>query len=318
MKKHRCLNKWLSEYDKRVKGREANAIMNCDRKHLVMQAWKRFTHNEKLIKQFMSQTYERSLKQTLIQSMQKNVIIQHFQRMMYLRIKERTEGELKRDAFSGLCAAVRLKKIQNNMRMYYLHMFQKKVIKKWREIIKTNNKKRINLIKQRAAFRERPYLAKPLLAMRNLLMFRAFRSIMLNANKRKAFQFNRQICTYSIYLRLQRKAFYALRLNAAQRFQKKKSMEIKRLMIQRRWFTYLKRVTLNQKLKRKQQTDAAIFRFLSLQRRGLVQWVSFISKMKRVKIKRQYALTLYYNRVCDKVLTTLKVNAQVKARKRRD
>ena len=40
--------------------------------------------------------------------------------------------------------------------------------------------------------------------------------------------------------------------------------------------------------------------------------------MKRVKIKRHYALTLYYNRVCDKVLTALKVNAQVKARKRRE
>ncbi len=50
MKKHRCLDKWLSEYDKRVKGHEANAIMNFDRKHLVMQAWKKFTHNEKLIK----------------------------------------------------------------------------------------------------------------------------------------------------------------------------------------------------------------------------------------------------------------------------
>ena len=62
MKKHRCLDKWLSEYDKRVKGREANAIMNFDRKHLVMQAWKRFTHNEKLVRQFKSQTYERSLK----------------------------------------------------------------------------------------------------------------------------------------------------------------------------------------------------------------------------------------------------------------
>jgi len=81
-----------------------------------------------------------------------------------------------------------------------------------------NNKKRLDLIKQRAAFLNRPYLAKPLLAMRNLLMFRAFRSIMLNANKRKEFKFNKQICTYSIYLRLQRKAFYALRLNAAQRF----------------------------------------------------------------------------------------------------
>ena len=87
---------------------------------------------------------------------------------------------------------------------------------------------------------------------------------MLNAIQRKAFKFNKQICTYSIYLRLQRKAFYALRLNAAARYQKKKSKEIKRLMIQRRWFTYLKRVTEGQKLKRKHQFDASIFRFLSL------------------------------------------------------
>ena len=80
-------------------------------------------------------------------------------------------------------------------------------------------------------------------------------------------------------------------------------------MIARRWFTYLKRVTDMQKMKRKKQTDAAIFRFLSLQRRGLLQWVSFVSKMKRVNIKRHFSLTLYYNRMCDKVFTALKVNA---------
>ena len=67
--------------------------------------------------------------------------------------------------------------------------------------------------------------------MRNMLLYRAFRSIALNANKRQAFRFNRQICTFSLYLRLQRKAFYAIRLNAAQIFQKRKSKEIKRLMI---------------------------------------------------------------------------------------
>ena len=129
------------------------------------------------------------------------------------------------------------------MKLYYMHKFQKRVIACWRQTVERKNRQRINLIKQRAALEDRPYLAKPLLVMRNMLLFRAFRSIMLNANQRKEFKFNRQICTYSIYLRLQRKAFYALRLNAAARYQKKKSKEIKRLMIQRRWFTYLKRVT---------------------------------------------------------------------------
>ena len=117
------------------------------------------------------------------------------------------------------------------MMQFYLHKFQKKVIKAWRSTVAKKNFHRISLIRQRAAFHERPYLAKPLLAMRNLLVFKAFRSIMLNANRKKEFTYNKQICTYSIYLRLQRKAFYALRLNAAARYQKKKSKEIKRLMI---------------------------------------------------------------------------------------
>ena len=40
--------------------------------------------------------------------------------------------------------------------------------------------------------------------------------------------------------------------------------------------------------------------------------------MKRVKIKRHFAMTLYYNRMCDKVFTALRVNAGVKQRKRKE
>ena len=162
---------------------------------------------------------------------------------MYLRIKKRQNVDLKRDAFIALRNGIKLRAIQNNMKVYHLHKFSKRVMKSWRARVEYKNRQRLNLIKQRAALEERPYLSKPLLAMRNLLMFRASRSIMLNANTKKEFKFNRQICTYSIYLRLQRKAFYGLRLNAAARFQRKKSKEIKKLMIARRWFTYLKRVT---------------------------------------------------------------------------
>lgn len=229
-----------------------------------MQAWKKYTHDEKLVRQFRKQTYIKGLKRSGIASLQKNIVIENFQRIMFLRIKERQDAELKRNAFASLRGGLKLKAIQNNMKIYHFHKFQKRVMCAWKIVVDQKNRQRLNLIKQRAALSDKPYLAKPLLAMRNLLIFKAFRSIMLNANEKKEFKFNRQICTYSIYLRLQRKAFYGLRLNAAARYQRKKSREIKKLMIARRWFTYLKRVTQMQKLKRKRQTDAAIFRFLSL------------------------------------------------------
>ena len=63
-------------------------------------------------------------------------------------------------------------------------------------------------------------------------------------------------------------------------------------------------------------TDAAIFRFLSLQRKGLTILVSHTTKLKKAKIKNHYALTLYYNRMCDKAFTALKVNQLIKARKK--
>ena len=59
----------FTEYDRRQREREAEAIINFDRVHSVMQAWKKFTHDEKLIRQFRNQTYIRALKQSAIASL---------------------------------------------------------------------------------------------------------------------------------------------------------------------------------------------------------------------------------------------------------
>ena len=67
--------------------------------------------------------------------------------MVYKNVKLRSDYDLMRDAFAGLCAAVRLKKIQANMHNYYLLKFQKKVIKALRNVTERNNKKRLNLIR---------------------------------------------------------------------------------------------------------------------------------------------------------------------------
>ena len=47
----------------------------------------------------------------------------------------------------------------------------------WRKVTQTENKMRLHMIKMRALFLERPELAKPLLAMRNLRMYKAFRKL---------------------------------------------------------------------------------------------------------------------------------------------
>ena len=140
------MRRWVTEYDKSIKGREANAIINFDRAHMVMAAWKQYVHNNKLVRQFRDETYHRRLRRTAMESLQRNVVIKHFQGMVYRNVKTRSDGELMRDAFIGLSSAVRLRKIQNNMKQFYLHKFEKKVLRGWRSYTEIKNKRRLDLI----------------------------------------------------------------------------------------------------------------------------------------------------------------------------
>ena len=233
-----------------------------------------------------------------------------------MRLSEMHKARLMQNAFSSLSLNSKYGAISEKMRQYYLLKFKRKVTREWRAVVAQKNFFRIALIKQRAAMNQNPTLGRPLLVLRNFLMFKAFQSLVHNISKKKQIDVNSKLCTYAMYLRLIRKAFYGLRLNAAASFQKKKSKQIKRLMLQRRWFHYLKNAVAHNKALRKMSTDAAIFRFLSLQRKGLQQWVAYVARVRKQKIQRHFALTLYHNRTCDKAFTALKVNHEIKSRKR--
>ena len=110
---------------------------------------------------------------------------------MATRIAARQATELKREALKALRIGTSLSSIEERMKQFYLDQFIKKVVRAWKSHVNRQNCHRISLIRQRAAFQERPYLAKPLLAMRNILLYKAFRTIMLNANRRREVAYNR-------------------------------------------------------------------------------------------------------------------------------
>lgn len=87
-------------------------------------------------------------------------------------------------------------------------------------------------------------------------------------------------------------------------------------MIQRRWFLKLRKASLLLKEKRKLMTDAAIFRFLSLQRKALVAWQFKVDGLKKEKIKRHFAVALYYTRTLDKAFSALRLNRYLNKKKR--
>ena len=117
-----------------------------------------------------------------------------------------------------------------------------------------------------------------------------------------------RLSAYALYLRLIRKAFYGLRLNAADEYQSHKSRQIKRLVIKRRGFESLKLAVKNQKEARVKASHAAIFRFLSLQRKALKSIVIYFTQRCRLKIQNNFAMTLYYKHLLTKGFIGLQIN----------
>ena len=77
---------------------------------------------------------------------------------------------------------------------------------------------RIALVKQRRALRENPKLARPLLVLKQFLLFKAFNAMKSKVRKAVIYRGHLRIWSYAFYLRILRKSFYGLRLNAAASF----------------------------------------------------------------------------------------------------
>jgi hypothetical protein len=102
--------------------------------------------------------------------------------------------------------------------MLYLYNLRRKIVEAWKSQKNEMNHYRLHLIKQRAVLKAKPELRKPLLAMKNIELFRAWQLFVDNCQAKTRLKANYQTSTYATYLRLMRKSLYALRLNSAQNF----------------------------------------------------------------------------------------------------
>lgn len=72
------------------------------------------------------------------------------------------------------------------------------------------------------------------------------------------------------------------------------------------------------KNRRKDSQKASILRFLSLQKRAFSALIRFTIEHQEYKIKKDFAMQLYYKRLLDKTLASLRVYKTYKARVRKE
>jgi hypothetical protein len=112
-------------------------------------------------------------------------------------------------------------------------------------------------------------MARPLLVLKNYLLAKAFNALKTRTTLLRLSRESTELASYAAYLQIERKAFYALRLNAAQKFQNHTTAKIKKLFLQRRALRGLRQACLNKKRKREGEQQALLCRFIVLQKRAL-------------------------------------------------
>lgn len=100
--------------------------------------------------------------------------------------------------------------------------------------------------------------------------------------------------------------------------QKQNILEMQELFLKRRWLNYIKMGTQYLKERRKDRHKASIFRFLSLQKKAFKAMVQNSIEMQEVRIKKEFAMQLYYKRVLDLGFSSLKIYTQYRIEKRLD
>jgi hypothetical protein len=121
---------------------------------------------------------------------------------------------------------------------------------------------------------------------------------------------------FAYYLKIIKKTFYSLRLHSQVKYQDKKTSEISDLFLKKRWLNYIKLGTQNLKFTRKMRHRASIFRFLSLQKKGIEALIDHSCGSQEIRIKKQFAMKLYYKRLLDMGLAGLRAYKNDKQQKR--
>lgn len=183
-----------------------------------------------------------------------------------------------RDVLLNWMESHNLKKIAIRMSKFHQFKMLKCICEEWRAVSIRNSETRVNMLHIRDKLFENPELYKPLLVIRNFTAFKAFQALAENTKNLTHYKQNRDTSRFAFYLRVLRKGFCSLQINAQERFQRRKVKQLQSMFVQRRWLYNLRRAGQLRKRRRTVRTDAAIFNFLNLQRKAFSSMLEYASQ----------------------------------------
>ena len=102
------------------------------------------------------------------------------------------------------------------MERYYIFKMLKTIVDSWRVLQLKNSFKRRARLHMRDTLSAKPQLAKPLFALRNLRLYKAFETFKLGIQEIKRFREIENYSSFAFYIKNLRNGFDGFRLNTIQ------------------------------------------------------------------------------------------------------
>ena len=131
----------------------------------------------KLVRAFKKKQTHRRLKLMTIRGFQQNTVMTQYRRLATASIVERRKFGAKLELLNAMRNAYKISRIESSMKTYFQIQFKRRIFEAWHEIKDDQNMHRLALVKQRTALKENKALARPLLVLRQFLLFKTFNTI---------------------------------------------------------------------------------------------------------------------------------------------
>lgn len=309
---------WRKAYLKEREKNQVSEFIQTSLQYQILQFWKTYTQKRIRARNFFKNVVQRNMKSFVLEALQCRMSYEASLAGMGSYLEKVTKQNTVRRSMYAWLQKTQEQKIEKQMIKFYQIKLLRDVVAGWRIIKDKNNAKRLRVYRIREQLNARPELGRPLKALKNFLLFRAFNKLCEGATQVLDEEQKTEHALMGFYLYRVRKTFLALKLNTQINIQGQKAEEISDLFMKKRWLGYMVQGTQYLKARRKQRQTASIFRFLSLQKKALQALLAHTITSQELVIKKEYAMRLYYNRLLEQAMSSLKIYKGFKAQQRRN
>ena len=177
MQEAKYLWHWKMAYIKEREKNQAEEYLQTTVLYQIVQNWKAYTHKRIQSRYYFGNVVQRNSMSNVFYAWTERVRYQKKLKAIFEETKENTRRNIEGRCMYQWLSKTQEKSIQQKMTGFYQHKTLREIFNGWREYKDKNNAKRLRVYKIRQAMEQRPEYKRPLLALKQFTLFKAFNKL---------------------------------------------------------------------------------------------------------------------------------------------